>query len=268
VSEAFGPFQLEQLIAVGGVAEVWRVTRDGVTAALKRMHTHLVHNPEACAVFASEQQLVVGLPRHPHVVHGIAAGTIGDVPYALLDLAPGLDLRRIVTPLVARDGAVRTSSPLARLRVIDLMAQACDGIAHLHAHGWIHGDVNPSNLVVSDDDRLTVVDLGVARPAGHGGTVRGTHAYMAPEQVKGEAWTPATDVFGLGVVLWELAANARLFHRGPSWLSMAAVIEAEVPRLNDRVLDAITRAALVKDPTSRLGSANELGDQLRAARDN
>jgi serine/threonine protein kinase len=88
---------------------------------------------------------------------------------------------------------------------------------------------------------------------------------MAPEQVRGEAWTPATDVFALGVVLWELTAGARLFHRGPTYLTMAAVIEAEVPPLADHpVIDAIARAALEKDPARRLDSAAELALRLDA----
>jgi serine/threonine protein kinase len=108
-----------------------------------------------------------------------------------------------------------------------------------------------------------LVDLGIARHAGEAGAVRGTHAYMAPEQVRGEAWTTATDVFALGVVLWELVADARLFHRGPTWLSQAAVVEDAVPALADPQLDAIAQAALVKDPAARLASASELAARLR-----
>jgi serine/threonine-protein kinase len=128
----------------------------------------------------------------------------------------------------------------------------------------VHGDINPGNLVVSRDERTVLIDLGVARAVGEAGTVRGTHAYMAPEQVRGEAWTRATDVFALGVVLWELIAGARLFHRGPPWLSMAAVVDAEVPALPDPALDAIARAALAKDPAARTQTAAELAAQLRA----
>ena len=107
-----------------------------------------------------------------------------------------------------------------------------------------------------------LVDLGVAKKTGHAGAVRGTHAYMAPEQVRGEAWTAATDVFAIGVVLWELAAGKRLFHRGPPWLTMAAVVEEAVPPLPDPVLDAIVQAALAKDPKDRIQHACELATRL------
>jgi len=149
-------------------------------------------------------------------------------------------------------------------RVLAIATAACDAAAHLHMHGFVHGDINPGNLVISTDDHVTLVDLGVARPIGGTGAVRGTHAYMAPEQVRGERWTGATDVFALGVVLWELVTGARLFHRGPPWLSMAAVVEAPTPALDDPALDAVVQAALAKDPAARLPSAAELAARLRA----
>jgi serine/threonine-protein kinase len=82
--------------------------------------------------------------------------------------------------------------------------------------------------------------------------------------VRGGAWTPATDVFALGVVLWELCAGARLFHRGPHWLSQAAVVEDEPPPLPDPALDAIAQAARAKDPARRIATAAELATRLRA----
>ena len=125
----------------------------------------------------------------------------------------------------------------------------------------MHGDVCPGNLSShrAAGDRVVLVDLGVARAIGEAGAVRGTHAYMAPEQVRGEAWTRATDVFALGVVLWELIAGARLFHRGPPWLSMAAVVEDAVPCPARPALDAIAQAALAK----RSGAAHRDGRRAR-----
>jgi serine/threonine-protein kinase len=266
--EAFGAWQLESLIAVGGLGEVWRASSSGTVAAVKRVHTHLARNDEILAQFAVEARLATTLPRHPNVNAAHEAGDVDGRPYLALELAAGEDLRRMLSP-PARPGANAPSPPAAsvilpRARVLAIVAQACDAIAHLHAHGYAHGDLNPGNLVVDDRDHVTLVDFGVARPLGEGGVVRGTHAYMAPEQVRGEAWTTATDVFALGVVLWELAAGARLFHRGPPWLTMAAVVETPAPPLADTSLDAIAQAALAKDPAQRLASAAELAVRLRA----
>jgi len=263
MGELFGSWQLDALIAVGGLGEVWRATRGDSEVALKRLHTHLARNNQVRELFAIEQQLATELPRHPAVIHAVEAGEVGHRPYLALELAPGADLRRTLTPPALPDGSVPGSVVLPRHRVLAIAAAACDAAAHVHGCGYVHGDINPGNLIVSDDDQLVLVDLGVMRPIGGGGVVRGTHAYMAPEQVRGEAWTPATDVFALGVILWELVAGTRLFHRGPPWLSMAAVVEAVPHPLADPALDAIAQAALIKDPAQRLASAAELAARLR-----
>jgi len=255
MSGSFGDWQLEALVAVGGLGEVWRARRDATIAALKRLHTHLARNDEARRQFAVEQKLATTLPLHPNVVHGIEAGDVDGRPYVALELIAGEDLRRVAAP-----------ARIARGRILQIVSAACDAAAHLHEHGFVHGDICPGNLIIAD--RVVLVDLGVARLIGEAGAVRGTHAYMAPEQVRGEAWTMATDVFALGVVLWELAAGARLFHRGPPWLTMAAVVEEAVPELQDPELDAIAQAALAKDPAQRVSSASELAAQLRALVEN
>ena len=270
VSEPFGVWQLESLIAVGGLGEVWRASRGDVVVALKRLHTHLLRNAFVRSQFVVEHRLTTQLPRHANLVHAIEAGAVADRPYLALELAPGEDLRRLLHPPARRDVNQRAPTEpigrvvLPRARVRAIAIAACDAAAHLHHHGYVHGDINPGNLVVATSDHVTLVDLGIARQIGGAGAVRGTHAYMAPEQVRGEAWTPATDVFALGVVLWELVAGARLFHRGPPWLTQAAVVEEPVPALEDPALDAIAQAALAKDPARRTPSAAALGAALRA----
>jgi len=256
--ERFGSWRLHALIASGGLGEVWRAERDGTSAALKRLHAHLLHLPEARELFATEQHLATTLPRHPAVVHALEIGDVDGRPYLAMELAAGEDLRRLLAP----EPPPELPAPLPRALALAIVAAACDAAAHLHAHGWVHGDLNPSNLIV-DADRVVLVDLGVARRAGTGGPVRGSHAYMAPEQVRGGPWTPTTDVFALGVLLWELLSGARLFHRGQPWLSQAAVIEQEPPPLDDPALDAIAQAALAKDPARRIASASELAARLR-----
>ena len=267
MSGSFGSWQLDALIAVGGLGEVWRARRDNTTAALKRLHTHLARNEEGTRQFAVEQKLATTLPRHRNVVHGLEAGDVEGRPYVVLELIAGEDLRRIVSPPATKTNATPAQVVIPHARVVQIVAAACDGVAHLHSAGFVHGDVCPGNLMIETDtsgDRVVLIDLGVARAVGEAGAVRGTHAYMAPEQVKGGAWTRATDVFALGVVLWELIAGARLFHRGPPWLTMAAVVEEEVPPLRDAALDAIAQRALIKDPAQRLQSVDELAALLRA----
>jgi len=268
MAERFGAWQLESLVADGGIGEVWRARRGSDVSALKRLHTHLARNDEARAQFAVEQQLATTLPPHPNVIHALEASDVDGRPYVALELVHGEDLRRIVAPPATRDDPKPRPAQLPRARALAIVQAACEGVSHLHAAGYAHGDVNPSNLVIDAQpggDRVVLVDLGVARRFGEAGAVRGTHAYMAPEQVRGEAWTRATDVFALGIVLWELIAGTRLFHRGPTWLSAAAVVEADVPPLADAALDAIARGALAKDPAARTPTAEALAEQLRGS---
>ena len=255
MSDSFGTWQLDALVAVGGLGEIWRATRGDLSdaVAVKRMHTHLLRNDEARDQFAREQQLATTLPSHPNVVRGLEAAAVAERPYLAMELVPGQDLR------------TRCSAPLPMppsQRAGDRSRAACDAASHLHANGWVHGDINPSNLVIDTaHDRVVLIDLGIARPIAEAGTPRGTHAYMAPEQIRGEPWTPATDVFALGVVLWELCAGARLFHRGPSYLSMQAVIDFDPPAL----LRARSRCDRARGAREGSGEADQLAARARGS---
>jgi serine/threonine protein kinase len=255
--DRFGRWRVERALHLGNWADVViaREEGDGSPIALKRLHRHAVREPEAAKLFDAEAALAIALPPHPRLVHGLERGEEAGRPYVTMVLVDGADLRQA------------SSGPIAPARAAAILIDACQALAHLHAHGVVHGDACPANLILGDDDRVTLCDLGVARPIGEPGPVRGTHAYMAPEQVRGEAWTPATDVFALGVVLWELVTGARLFFRGQSWLSMAAVIEAAPPPLRDDALDAIVRAALAKDAHARTPTPAALEAALRALAD-
>ncbi len=245
--DRFGAWELESLIAVGGIGEVWRARKGDQVAAVKRLHSHLVRNEAARELFSIEQQLGIALPRHPHLVHAVDVGHVEGRPYVALELAPGETLRALAPP---------PSVVLPHARAKTIVRAVCSAASHMHELGWIHGDIHPGNIVVDTDDSVMLIDLGVCRKQGEGGPMRGTHAYMAPEQVRGEAWTFATDVFALGVVLWELLAGARLFHRGPPWLSMAAVVEEPAPPLGNVApeLAAVVAHALEKDAARRLAT--------------
>jgi serine/threonine protein kinase len=256
MEERFGRWRILRRIARGDLAEVSLADDDrgGDPIALKRLHSHAMREPEVVALFDAERAIACELPVHPNVVSGLEHGVVDGRPYLAMPYVAGEDLR-----------AMRDRGTTLDRVAAGLVRQAALACAHLHGHGWIHGDVGPANLIVDGSGEAWLCDFGVIRRAGTAGPVRGTHAYMAPEQVRGEAWTEATDVFALGVMLWELAAGRRLFHRGPSYLTMAAVIEGEVPTLPDHpAIDAIVRAALWKEPATRLASAAELATRLES----
>lgn len=253
MEERFGRWRILRRIARGELAEVSLADDDrgGDPIALKRLHVHVLNETEVVELFGAERSIACALPGHPNLVRGLEHGVIDGRPYLAMPYVAGEDIRAL------RD----RGSPLDKVAA-GLVRQAAAACAHLHQHGWIHGDVNPANLIADGSGRAWLCDFGVTRRAGTAGPVRGTHAYMAPEQVRGEVWTAATDVFALGVMLWELAAGKRLFHRGPSYLTMAAVVEGDVPALPDAGLDAIARAALAKDALARTISAAEIAEEL------
>jgi serine/threonine protein kinase len=257
MEERFGPWHLGRTLASGGLAEVSVARRDGEDReiALKRLHSHQARDPDVASLFLAETALTRDIEPHPRLVRGLDAGEVAGRPWLALDLVDGVDARRLL----------ESGRPVAAVAMA-WIADAASAVAHLHRHGWVHGDLNPSNLLVSRDGRVSLCDLGVARRIGEDGPVRGTHAYMAPEQVRGERWSAAVDVFALGVMLWELLSGSRLFHRGPTYLTMAAVIAGDVPPLADAAVDAVARSALAPDPAARMG-LDELVAALQRLRD-
>src|SRR5688572_33326562 len=131
MSGSFGSWQLDALIAVGGLGEVWRARRGDTTAAVKRLHTHLARNEEGTRQFAVEQKLATTLPRHRNVVHGLEAGDVEGRPYVAPELIEGEDLRRIVSPPATKTTPTPVQVVIPPARVIQLLATACDGVAHL-----------------------------------------------------------------------------------------------------------------------------------------
>ncbi|MBE7454420.1 MAG: protein kinase [Kofleriaceae bacterium] len=239
-----GEWELGRALATGTFAEVREAaSAAGQVIAIKRMHGHAARDPELRALFVAECALTCALPPHPGLVRGLAADPTAERPHLAMELVAGPDLRTVLTD--------RAPSP-AEARA--LIAGAAAAAAHLHAEGWVHGDLNPANLLVGPAGPV-ICDLGIARRVGEAGPVRGTAAYMAPEQVRGEPWTGAVDVFALGVMLWELSTGERLFHRGASFLSMAAVIEHAPAALADTAISAPVAAALAADPATRLSAA-------------
>lgn len=166
--------------------------------------------------------------------------------------------------------------------VLRIGIEMADALEAVHRHGVIHRDVKPSNVMITREGRVKLLDFGIAKATRASdmattdmcltieGTVVGTPAYMSPEQLRGEALDARSDVFSLGVVLYETAEGKRPFERGNPLATVSAILMDDPPSLqsgNSRWIENILRQALAKDPARRFRTAGELRDALLQVRD-
>ena len=258
-----GRYELEAEIANGAIGTVWRGkdTRTGDRVAIKLLRREASIQPELVMAFLAEADVLAEL-RHPCVVRAREL-VRGVGQFALvLDLVNGLDLRR----------RLRADGPLPPAVAADVVAQIADALAYLHGRGIVHGDIKPGNILVPiDGSPVRLTDFGVARrvPADGAPDVggRATHAtpeYVAPEVVAGEAPRPSTDVYALGIVLYELLCG-RSPYRGGSAAEVlrrhASCVAVPPPGLPESVWAVIT-GCLAKEPADR-PTAPTIANRLR-----
>jgi predicted Ser/Thr protein kinase len=260
-------YELEELCGTGGMSSVFRahdrqLERD---VAIKILHEHYADDPEYLERFRREARAVARLS-HPNIVTVIDRGDDGGRQFIVFEHVKGENLKE----LVLRSGR------LSVRRALELVLPIADGLAFAHDHGLVHRDVKPQNILLSRDGEVKVTDFGIARSLHmeHGvtqtGTVLGTGEYLAPEQASGKPVSPATDVYSLGVVLWELLAGDVPFV-GDNFVAVALRhVNEPPPHLRERRpdvtprLDAAVQRALAKDPARRFPSMTAFAKELRA----
>jgi serine/threonine-protein kinase len=200
---------------------------------------------------------------HPGIVTLFDVGELDGAPYLAMELVEGQTLERFCQP----------DKLLPVPVVLELVAAAAEALAYAHAAGIVHGDVKPANLMRTGETTLKIMDFGLARGAGatHGGNgaLVGTPAYMAPEQIRGQAVDGRADLFSLGAVLYELLTGVRPF-AGDTVTSVIYRLVHEEPRAAaavttrvDGELSSLVRRALAKDPRERFQSGTDFAAALR-----
>ncbi|MGB5268733.1 MAG: serine/threonine-protein kinase, partial [Polyangiales bacterium] len=279
-----GRYELRFELASGGMGSVYLARLDGTAGfeklvALKRIHPHLAKEADCIEMFLDEAKIASRIT-HPNVCSVFDFGQADGEYYIAMEYLVGEPLARLFTQ-VAKIPEQRRS-PLLPLRMARIIADACEGLHAAHelkdASGdllnVVHRDVSPRNLFITYDGAVQLVDFGVAsaRERLHKtstGDVKGTIAYMAPEQLKAGSIDRRIDIWALGAALWEALAVKRLFKRDTTANTMFALLYEEIdppskyrPQV-PRELDEIALKALARDPNGRWQSAREMGQALR-----
>jgi serine/threonine-protein kinase len=264
-----GKYRLDRPLGAGGMGAVWvaRHTQLDVDVAIKLMAPGLASSPSAVARFHREAKAAAQL-KTPHVVHIYDFGVEDGSPFIAMELLDGEDL----DSLLQRDKRL----PLARAAAI--LAQAAKGLRAAHDAGIVHRDLKPSNLFLADvggDMVVKILDFGIAKEVAPApsprastttGVVLGSPLYMSPEQARGGSVGPASDLWSLAVVAFEMVTGTHPFLGNTMGDVIAKICGDELPVPSQlapglpRELDAFFARALKRDPARRFASARELSD--------
>jgi serine/threonine protein kinase len=269
-----GPYEIQGSLGAGGMGEVYRAhdARLGRDVALKVLPEDAAADPERRRRFENEARAVAAL-NHPHILAVHDVGSEGDVSYVVFELVEGETLRQRLT-----------RETLPPRKAVEHTIQLCRGLAAAHARDILHRDLKPENVILTRDGSLKILDFGLAklvpgpeeaegtefptdtRP----GTLLGTVGYLSPEQAKGRPADERSDVFAVGVVLYEMLSGQRPFRGDTHAEAVAAVLKEDPPALVSPsgpvppALHRIVRRCLEKDPEDRFQSARDLGFALDA----
>jgi len=258
-------YRATEKIGTGGMADVYKAVDEvlGRTVAVKVMHSDLAADPSFAARFRQEAQAAANLVS-PYIVNMYDWGQDGETYYMVMECVRGNDLKSIV----------EQKGPLPSRTVAAIGAQVCSALSVAHGYDIIHRDIKPHNIMVQPDGTVKVMDFGIAR-AGDSmmtqtGTVLGTAHYISPEQALGKPLGGTSDVYALGVVLFEAVTGRVPFDADtPVAVALMQVNEAAprpsamVPDM-DPALDAAIMRAMQKQTAERYDSADEFRRDLRA----
>jgi serine/threonine protein kinase/TPR repeat protein len=262
-----GQYEVRELLGEGGIGQVhagFDTTLER-EIAIKSLRPQLLNDKSFVDRFRGEATSLARL-NHPNITTLYSLLPEGRNLYMVMELVRGQTLDEL---LKKRNG------PLGARECLAIIAQAADGLAYAHSMGVIHRDIKPANLMITDSGLVKIMDFGIARVRGsqrltRDGSMVGTLAYMAPEQLRGEPGDERSDLYSLAIVLYELLTGSPPFVADSDYDLMQAHMHARPVRLLGRVVgidaraDAALMRALAKKPEQRFSSAREFCDALGA----
>ncbi|MEM7676474.1 MAG: serine/threonine-protein kinase, partial [Myxococcota bacterium] len=275
LDERIGRFQVLRKIATGGMAELFLARQVGLdgfekVVAIKRILSHLAHDQDFVQMFQDEARIVAKL-HHPNIVQIYDLGKADGTYFIAMEYIPGRNLSSVAKKAKLKGEA------LPPAHIAHCMSQACEGLYYAHtrhdADGRplhiVHRDVSPQNIIVAFSGSVKLVDFGIAKAATkiahtRAGVLKGKYAYMSPEQIRGERTDARSDLFAVGIVLYELLCGQRPFEKENSIQTLKAIVQDEAPpcqsinsAIPDRLADIIARC-LEKKSDERFQSAQEV----------
>ena len=271
-----GPYAIVAPLGAGGMGEVYRArdTRLDREVAVKVLPERFSGSPEALARFDREARAVATLS-HPNILSLFDFGREDDIAYAVTELLQGETLRERLS-----------RERLGERKAVEIAAAIADGLAAAHAAGIVHRDLKPENVFLTSDGRVKILDFGLARVDGAGGStaatsapttppptepgvVMGTAGYISPEQIRGRPADARSDIFAFGAVLYEMLTGERAFGGATTGESLAAILRDEPPDVSSKApavspgVDRLVSRCLQKSPDERFQSARDLAFALR-----
>lgn len=260
-----GRYQLLERLGAGGMANVFRGLDQNLQreVAIKILRSNLIEDPSFRASFLQEARAAANLS-HPNIVTIYDYGHDAERYFIVMEYIKGTDLKTLI----------REEKKFLAAEAVEMMLQVCAGVGYAHRAGLVHCDLKPHNILVSPDGRVKITDFGISRalaaihPDEKTEIVWGSPQYFAPEQAAGSAPSPSSDVYSLGVILYEMLTGQLPFaSTSPSQL--AILHQTTLPRpprsLNPQItppLEAIVLKVLSKEPSARYRTADQLGRVL------
>ncbi len=263
-AQSFGKYQLLKKIATGGMAEVWLARQIGIegfqrSIVVKRILPHLADDKEFVQMFLNEAKIAARF-NHPNIAQIYDLGEVNGTYFIAMEYIHGEDLGRLMRK------AWSTGQWIARPLAIRIVAECCAGLSYAHSKNdeqgrplkVVHRDISPQNILVSFDGSVKLVDFGIAKAADQAsltksGAIKGKFAYMSPEQAAGKALDHRSDIFAIGLVLYELLTGVRPLKKDNEIATLQAALEcaieppsavSDVPgELDDVVMKALSKAA-------------------------